>query len=143
VFVTVNDPQGCAAGIYHEVGHLRLETCGLNIDDHDGRLITNPIEDLFDSPVRKDVKRPMCAVIHGLYAWLMLTENDLWCADRISAADACSYLRPNLPKLREGIVEVERYAQPTVIGDVFLGGMMTWARDIVARGEKVLAAHGG
>lgn len=147
VFVTVSDPQGCAEGIYHEVGHFRLETLGMNIDDHDGRLITNPITDGYTSPVRRfaedgktPITRPMCAVIHGLYAWLMLSENDLWCAEQISASAASVYLRQNLPKISDGIAEIERYAQPTPRGEPFLSGMLAWARDIVDRGERVLAA---
>lgn len=139
VFVTVNDPEGCAEGIYHEVGHLRLEAIGMNINDHDGRLISNPIEDLYDSPVRKDVRRPMCAVIHGLYAWMMLSENDVWCASTVSKIEAAQYLRLNIPKIAEGIEEVERYVQPTGIGEPFIQSMMDWAKDIVVRGNQILA----
>lgn len=137
VYVTTTDPEGCATGVYHEVGHLRLEALGMDIDDHDGRLITNPIEDLYDSPVRKDVQRPMCAVIHGLYAWIMLSECDLWCADTISSADAAHYLRNNIPKIENGILEVERYVQPTPNGAIFISSMLDWARDVVQRGRAI------
>ena len=139
VYVTVDNPQGCAEGIYHEVGHLRLEALGLNINDHDGRLITNVIDALYDSPIRRDKQRPMCAVMHGLYAWMMLSENDLWCAAGLSPELSRQYLSVNVPKIAKGIAEVERYAQPTRIGEPFLAGMMAWAKDIVARGTEVIA----
>lgn len=139
VYVTVNDPQGCAEGIYHEAGHLRLEVFGLNIDDHDGFLITNAPEELYDSPVRKDCKRPMCAVIHGLYAWMMLTESDLWCIQ--SGVGDSVPLKVNLPKIEEGILEVERYVRTTAAGDAFMAGLLDWAKDIVARGHVVLAGE--
>ncbi|MBI4521692.1 MAG: hypothetical protein HY701_12700 [Gemmatimonadetes bacterium] len=138
VYVTVTDPQGCAEGVYHEVGHLRLEALGMNIDDHDGTLITNPIEELYVSPVRKDCKRPMCAVIQALYSWLILTEGDLWCASRISREEARPYLTQNLPKIEEGIGEVERHVRTTPDGAVFIASMMDWARDIVTRGTALL-----
>ena len=32
VYVTANDPQGCCEGTYHEVGHARLESIGIDID---------------------------------------------------------------------------------------------------------------
>jgi HEXXH motif-containing protein len=136
--VTVDDPEGCAEGIYHEVGHLRLETCGIQIETHDNRLLLNGPDEMYDSPIRFDKQRPMCAVIHGLYSWLMLTENDIWCASRISARDASKYMKRNLPKIQNGIAEVERHVRTTPAGELFISHMLDWGRDIVARGEAAL-----
>jgi hypothetical protein len=144
VYVTFNNPQGCAEGFYHEVGHLRLEALGISINSHDHALIENPIEDLYDSPVRFDVKRPMCAVIHGLYAWVMFTENDIACATYfgdVALSDSVLYIKTNVPKIRNGIDEVRRYARMTPNGIKFLDGLLEWSDDVATRGEAVLAAN--
>lgn len=216
VYVTVNDPWGCSQGIYHEVAHLRLKALGMGIDEHDGRLISNPITDGFQSPVRKSddtpfpidmaaatmydngvfsiaqteaptrvkangedlkqkstlgelqasvgsyfwdrqtlyvnspqggdsyvvhwrvaVTRPMCAVIQGLYAWIVFTENDWWLAQRgpIELDRAKAEFQNNIPKIKEGVGEVRRYATPTPEGEPFLQGMLDWADDLIHRVE--------
>lgn len=141
VYVTFNDPWGCAQGIYHETAHMRLEAVGVGINEHDHRLIDNPITELFDSPVRFDQKRPMCAVVQGLYAWIVFTENDLWLAERGPAERqrATEECRNNIPKIRNGIAEVNRYLRPTAAGKSFFGGMIDWADSVVTRGEALLA----
>lgn len=139
VFVTINDPEGGAAGIYHEWGHLRLEVVGMYIDYHDNTLITNTPEELYDSPVRHDVQRPMSAVIHGLYAWVMLSENDLWCAQHIEAEPAIRhYLAINIPKIENGIREVRNYVRTTPEGEQFINGMLDWADDLVHRSHEFM-----
>lgn len=140
VYVTFNDPWGCSQGIYHETAHLRLTAVGVGIDAHDYKLLDNPIDELYDSPVRSDVKRPMCAVIHGLYAWVMFTENDLWLAQRGPAETdrAREELRRNIPKIQKGIDEINRYMRPTAEGESFFAGMLDWANDVVVRGHALL-----
>src|SRR3990167_4406497 len=110
--VTTYDPQGCAQGIYHEVGHLRLESLGMHIEGHDNRLILNGPEELYDSPVRFDKQRPMEACIHGLYAWIIFTENDLAVA-KWDQTGTCTYLAQNVSKIEKGIVEVETHVVTT------------------------------
>lgn len=142
VYVTMNDAQGTAEGIYHEVGHLRLEALGIGIEQHDGRLLTNRMDELYDSSVRFDRQRPMSAVLHGLYAWLMLSENDLWCASKFSADESLIFLTPNLPKIQNGLDEVRRHARPTPEGELFLEGILAWGDDIVCRGQALIDSRG-
>lgn len=139
VDVTINDPEGCSAGIYHEVAHNRLEAIGMDINFHDGRLIENRADELYDSPVRYDQKRPMCAVIHGLYAWVMLTESDYWCGRNINAKDACEYYMSwHVPQIEWGLEEVRKYVRPTPEGMPFVDALLEWSDDLVTRSKALL-----
>ena len=44
----------------------------------------------------------------------------------------------NLPKIQNGIAEVERHVRTTPAGKLFISHMLDWGRDIVARGEAAL-----
>lgn len=157
VYVSVNDGEGGAGGMYHEMGHLRLEAVGIFIERHDGVLLANanPVLDdlgqidlekseLYPSPVRFDkpptatdpgvpAMRPMSAVLHGLYAWIVFGENDVWCAETIDRAYACSFLRDNVHKIVTGLAEVRANAKPTPEGEKFLEGLLAWGDDLVVR----------
>ena len=141
VQVTKTDLQGCAQGIFHEYAHLRLETLGIEVETHDGILLLNGPDELYDSSVRFDIKRPMSAVLHGVYAWLMFTENDY----HVYQANACGcnpshaksrfiqYSQHNIPKIQNGIAEIQRYGKFTPEGAEFIRGVYDWADDLCAR----------
>lgn len=132
VYVTVDDTFGCCQGIYHEAGHARLEAMGLAIEDHDFNLLLNPPEELYDSSVRFDKKRPMSAVIHGVYAWLMFTEND-WHLFQVhqSVEEFEQYAQRNLPKIEKGVAEIKANARWTPEGEAFIQGLYDWADELV------------
>ena len=133
-FVSINNLQGCAQGIYHEVGHLRLEALGLDIEKHDNLLILNDASELYDSPVRLDKKRPMSAVIQGVYSWIFLTENDLQCAKIPNNIDASAmYLIKNLPKIEDGLKEIKAHVKTTSQGTAFMDGYFEWGEDVCSR----------
>lgn len=141
VYITINDAWGCGSGIYHEVGHLRLNALGLFIENHDFLLIQNGPDELYDSPVRFDVKRPMCAVIQGLYAWMMLSEKDIQVTiqrPQFTQGICDAFLRTNIPKIENGLREVRNYVRPTEDGRPFIDGLLEWGDDIVTRGKNIL-----
>lgn len=146
VYVTANDPQGCCEGTYHEVGHARLESIGIDIDKHDNQLLLNTPDELYDSPVRWDVKRPMSAVVQAVYSWIMLSEVDLQCGlnltgwdtkdplVQVSPADASAiYLIANIPKIQDGLVEIRTHAKLTPAGMAFMDGYLEWGEDLISR----------
>lgn len=135
VYVSTNDLNGCAQGIYHEYAHLRLEAMGIGIDQHDGKLLTNIASELYDSSVRFDVKRPMSAVLHGFYAWLMFTENDWqnYNAGVLTRDDFMQYSERNWKKIDVGWQEIDRYARWTADGADFWSGCTAWATDLLSR----------
>jgi len=151
VYVTANDWQGCSAGIYHEVGHARLESIGIDIDYHDDKLLLNGPDELYDSPVRWDVKRPMSAVVQAVYSWIMLSEADIQCAKRLQGYDlkepelekthaqaSISYLIGNIPKVQDGLTEIENNLKATPEGIKFFDGFLEWGHDVANRGLVVL-----
>ena len=137
VYITVYDPVGTAQGIYHEYAHLRLETLGIHIETHDRKLLLNDPTELYDSSVRFDIKRPMSAVLHGVYAWLMFTENDwqLYHAGVTTHELFTTYTKHNVPKIRNGIREIQQHGRFTDAGWEFIEGVYGWADDLCLRCE--------
>lgn len=147
IFITMNDPQGCAEGIYHEAGHLKLISCGIKMESHDFKLLRNEPTELYDSPVRYDCKRPMSAVLHGLYSWILFAENDYHIYKAAPAFRHAEqkelfykYNHHNLPKIQNGVEEVRKYAKLTPDGIKFLDSLFAWSDDLLTR---CYAAHEG
>lgn len=138
VYVTVDNMQGCAEGIFHEVGHLRLNALNLEIEQHDYRFFTNTPEELYESPIRRDKKRPLSAVIQAIYSWLMLSENDLQCANiQENAMMSADYLITNLPKIEDGLVTIRENIKCTSEGIDFIDGYLEWGEDICSRTREL------
>lgn len=144
VYVTINSPHGCAEGIYHEVGHARLESIGLGINEHDSRLILNTQDELYSSPIRRDKKRPMSAVIQAIYSWIVFGENDIQNAI-IPGHTRCSaeYLITNLPKIEDGLKEIRQHVRCTPEGTAFMDGYFEWGEDVVSRARVICQTEFG
>ena len=136
VFVTVDDPIGCADGLLHECAHQRLHCLGVDLEQHDGLLLQNDFQRRFFSPIRRDVLRPMSALLHGIYAWTFMLENEL------AQGDALGYLAVNVPKVRAGLATIERHAEWTEEGERWAADFFIWARDCVWRGTDALVTAG-
>lgn len=141
IMVTGQDPHGCSQGIYHEYGHLRLESFGIGLTKHDNRLLANSPNQLFTSPVRVDKPRPMSAVLHAVYSWLFFTENDYQCAvsGLLTPQAYREYSAHNLPKIANGLATIRAGARWTPEGAQFIAGVMQWGDDLLARGYAQLA----
>lgn len=135
VCVSSDEFSGTAQGIYHEVGHLRLEALGVGIEQHDGRLLLNPAAELFPSPVRNDIPRPMSAVLHGTYAWCLFTDNDRWnhAQGLVDRRLFDLLAQRNFPKIANGIRTLQQSARTTAEGTAFLTGLYAWAESILMR----------
>ncbi len=146
---SVPNPHGVAQGLYHEYGHMRLFAMGIEIETHNDRLLLNGPDELYKSPVRYDKLRPMSAVLHGLYAWLMFTENDyqLYQAGVITPSHNLTPVEElyrctahNIPKIKAGVAEVKQFGRFTSEGQDFVRGIYDWADDLVARCTQALAS---
>lgn len=138
VYITINSTQGCAEGIYHEVGHARLNALNLCIEAHDGTLITNTKDELYESPIRRDKKRPMSAVVQAIYSWIIFGENDLQVAALPGNAFASAeYLIGNLPKLEDGLVTIRENVKCTPEGTKFMDGFFEWGEDVATRARML------
>ena len=138
VYTTIVSHQGCVEGMFHEVGHLRLNALNLHIDHHDNRFFTNGPEELYESPIRRDKKRPMSAVIQAIYSWIMFGENDLQCAKiEGNAHESAEYLITNLPKIEDGLLTIRQNIKCTPEGKDFIDGYLDWGEDICSRARTL------
>ncbi|MCK9494156.1 MAG: HEXXH motif-containing putative peptide modification protein [Dehalococcoidia bacterium] len=74
VMVSASNPVGYAEGVVHELAHHKLRAIGVEMEEHDGKIITNDPAEMYESGVRKDKPRPMSAVLHAHYSYLHVTE---------------------------------------------------------------------
>lgn len=140
VVASMDDPGGCAEAIYHEAGHLRLEQLGVEIETHDGQLLTNPDDSLFDSPIRTDKPRPMSAILHGLMSWMWFTENDLqnFNGGVFTLEDFRGYSAHQLPKIEACVREIEKHAHFTPDGLLFIDGLFAWCDELLTASHAIL-----
>lgn len=126
IYTTVFDPIGGAEGIVHEAGHLTLHALGVAFESHDGELIKNVPDELFVSPIRKDKLRPMSAVLHAHYSYVLVTALDLIIADGMDEGGGLAHLVYNLPRIEEGVVTINEHAKWTEAGEAFWSGLRNW-----------------
>ncbi len=84
----------------------------------------------------------MCAVLHGLYAWLMFTENDVqrFVSKQIDKDTFTMHAARNIPKIEKGYQEVANFARWTPEGQEFFVGVTDWTLDLVDRAKTILGA---
>lgn len=143
---TVNSAVGFAGSLVHEMAHHKLRALGVQFETAD-RLVRNPPEQLFRSPVRYDCLRPMSAVLQGQYAY---TYSAAMCLaivrprtnprrDRRIAEDA---LAVKLPKLVFGLEVLRRHADVDAEGGAFLEGLFSWSYRLFDEGFALLKEMG-
>ena len=145
VHATVDDPIGFAQALIHEMAHQKLRALGVSIETAD-RLIANSPSEQFESPIRKDRKRPMSAVVHAQYSFIHVTALDLY---MLAAARGqrerqliLMLLARNVPRMQSGYEEVARHVKTDDAGRQFIDAFMRWSSDVLARGQAELDANG-
>lgn len=145
VMATTFDPFGGTEGLLHETGHIRLHCAGIDLETHDGVLLDHslgpdhPPEELFVSPVRRDCKRPIGAVLHAQYSYVMLSAFDLLVDDPVSKS---IYLNFNIPRIEEGFDTLAENVRPTPgAGEDFIQSFQDWSREVITEGRAWLDEH--
>jgi hypothetical protein len=141
IYATVNSPYGLAQSIVHEVAHMKLQHLGLMRESTD-KFITNSSEELYNSPIRQDCKRPMTAVFHAQYVLIHISALDI-CNIHYThnEEDRHSWLRllnNNLLKVRNGDHEIKKHLKPDAIGSEFFAGFFEWSDEVIREGDKLL-----
>jgi hypothetical protein len=139
---TVNSAVGFAGSLVHEMAHHKLRALGVQFETAE-KLITNPPEQKFRSPVRYDCLRPMSAILQGQYAF---TYSAALCLEIVrSAVDperrrriAEQALAVKLPKLVFGLEVLKRHAEVDAEGAEFLEGLFAWCYDLFEDGFTLL-----
>jgi HEXXH motif-containing protein len=143
---TVNSAVGFAGSLVHEMAHHKLRALGVQFETAE-KLIRNPPEQKFRSPVRYDCLRPMSAVLQGQYAFTYSAALSLAIVrlrmnpvrDRRIAEDA---LAVKLPKLVFGLEVLKRKAEVDAEGAAFLEGLFSWSYHLLDDGFALLNEMG-
>ena len=145
VHCTVDNALGFAQAMVHEMAHQKLRALGVSFESA-ARLITNSPSEEFDSPIRKDRKRPMSAVFHAQYSFIYVTALDLYMLAKASGNRErqliLMLLARNVPRMQSGYEEVALHVKTDEAGHQFVDGFMKWSRDVLQHGQAELNANG-
>ena len=139
---TVNSAVGFAGSLVHEMAHHKLRALGVQFETAE-RLILNPPDQKFRSPVRYDCLRPMSAILQGQYAF---TYSAALCLEIIRPGEqpkrdrriAEQALAVKLPKLVFGLQVLRKHAEVDAEGAAFLEGLYDWCYRLFEDGFTLL-----
>lgn len=145
VCVTVDHPIGCAQAIVHEMAHQKLRALGVSVEEA-WRLVANEPTELFPSPIRIGVNRPMTAVLHAQYSFIYIVELDLRMlegeSDPAVRDHILQLLMRNVVRMEAGYETLARNIRTDSSGAPFIEAFLAWARRAIERGYAVLNANG-
>ncbi len=142
IAATVNHHVGFAEALVHEMAHHKLQALGVQFESAE-RLITNPAEQKFPSPIRYDCLRPMTAVLHAQYSYTYVSALDIHIINAGTDAErdrqiAAGSLAWNLPKLEFGLDAIGKYVTVDGAGADFMKGFYVWSERILKDGYSIL-----
>lgn len=138
--VTLNGGVGFLEGVIHELAHAKMKSIGISLY-HWEKLVANPIptkEDiergegpgLYTSMIRKDLKRPMGAVLQAHYVYIHVGEFLIRLREARPdlATDALTdWIRLQGRRMKESHETLERHVEVTSgAGEAFLEALAEW-----------------
>lgn len=137
ICTTAQGVIGFMHGCVHEmIGHWKLKALGVDLMTWDGPLVANNPEDRYVSPVRKDITRPMGAVLHAQYSYLHVLEMEI----RAKKAGLDPDMLPlNVARMAEGR-ETLRAWGPGEEGESFAKAMDEWTAELLDEGRSLIKA---
>jgi ADP-heptose:LPS heptosyltransferase len=144
IMATVLNPLMLAEAFVHEMAHQKLHALGVSLESA-RRLVRNPADRLYKSPVIRDRLRPMTAVLHAEYSFLYITELNIKIYEEETAPasrDAVvQLLAGNLPRIEEGLEELVDHLETDAEGAAFFEGLGSWVERVIRRGREILATE--
>lgn len=141
MYATVYDPVGTAEAMVHELAHNKLRALGVYVESAQ-RLVTNPPDELFESPVRKDRMRPMTAVLHAQFSFIHVTQLDLCMLETETDARArdamLTMLAWNVPRMALGFDEIRSAIRVDAMGRLFIDSFFAWSARVIEAGARLL-----
>jgi hypothetical protein len=145
ILVSIDNALGLAQALVHEMAHQKLRALGVSFETAH-RLITNPRDQSFKSPVRVDRPRPMTAVFHGQYSFMHVTALDLHMLDKETdpyiRECLLMLLKRNTIRMIDGYQTIEREIKTDEVGEIFVSAFMEWSASVLDEAEKLLATTG-
>ncbi len=141
---SIEDPVCLAQAFVHEMAHNKLRSLGIMFESAQGLIVNDP-KDLYPSPIRIGVPRPMTAVFHAEYSFIYVTNLDLMMLAAGPDEQLRNYLlellERNVTRMEAGFGVIKDYIQVDADGRLFVDAFMAWAHRIIADGRAVLAAE--
>jgi len=145
VCATVDNAPGFAQALVHETAHHKLRALGVQINAAE-RLIANDPAALFESPIVRDRRRPMTAVVHAQYSFMHVTALDVAMYDNApdeeTRAAAAFLLARNVPRMENGRRELAAHLRTDAAGDAFFASFDRWSDATLRRGREILDERG-
>lgn len=144
VTATVDNAFGLAQALVHELAHHKLRALGMNRGSAH-RLVLNDPSELFESPIVRDQRRPMTAVVHAQYSFMHVTALDVamcGAADEETRRAGRYLLARNVPRMERGRQEIAAHLRTDRAGDGFFAAFDRWSEATLQHGNRILAAHG-
>ncbi len=145
MYATIFDPIGLAEAFMHEMAHNKLRALGVYVNTAQ-RIVANPPEEMYESPIRKDRMRPMSAVLHAQFSFIYVTQMDLHMlipeTDARARNGMLSLLAHNVPRMELGFDEIRRSLRTDLIGQQFVDGFFEWSERLLAEANRVLEENG-
>lgn len=145
IYVTADSASGFAEGIVHEMGHWKLKAFGIWFEDWTEELLLNRAHELYTSPVRKDMARPMGAVLHAQYSYVHVAAmcNAVLKATPDPTKDDYDWTALQLRRITEGQGTLREHARGTPeAGEPFLEGLDVWTTRVLKEGWEAVAPGG-
>lgn len=145
IYVTADSPTGFAEGIVHEMAHWKLRAFGIWFEDWTEHLLMNDPSTLYVSPVRKDIARPMGAVLHAQYSYVHVAA---MCVAMLNVTEAPTsehydWTALQLKRITEGQLTLNANAIGTLDqGIPFLAGLDDWTTRVLEEGWASVAKGG-
>jgi hypothetical protein len=139
---TINHHVGFAEALVHEMAHHKLRALGIQFEEAE-RIIKNPPDQKFQSPIRHDCLRPMSAVLHAQYSYTYVSALDIKIVNASIDSErdysiAEGSLAVNLPKLEFGLQVIRNNIILDTAGVEFLEGLVKWSEHIFNDGYKII-----
>ncbi len=142
--LTVDNPYGVAQALVHEMAHHKLRAFGVQ-QETAMRLVLNDPAELYESPVIKNRKRPMTAVVHAQYSFMHVVALDIAMYRQAKSAGmraiARGLLAKNLPRVEAGRQEMGRFLRTDEEGERFFSVFEEWSDKVIAESRELLASH--
>lgn len=146
IAATVTHHIGFAEALVHEVSHHKLRALGVEFESAH-RLVTNPPNKKYRSPIRHDCLRPMPAVLHAQYSYTYIAALDVKILQNTSNYARNLLLVRNslaviVPKLEFGLVVLREHATFDEAGKEFIEGMYDWSECIISDAKRLFLEFG-
>jgi ADP-heptose:LPS heptosyltransferase len=141
MWATIFCPVGLAEAIVHEMAHQKLRVLGVSFESATAVVGNNP-GDQYVSPVIKDRKRPMTAVLHAEYSYVHVTTLDIHMLRAEREPDRRKVLgevlERNLARIEEGYDTIRTHFKAGERGLEFIEGFFHWIEKTIRTAKELL-----